>query len=154
MKFFIFFYILEVSLQQPHTMENTVPSSAQNIWYGFDMSSFPPNDIVDKTLSWLFMPIIFFALEKSCPSWSFSRNSLPSQWDNWISTYSNAFKEDFNDLLKFIEENYDTQEKDHLNIEAQEHIIHDRFSQNLDVIFASQELQEWALFQQQKQKRH
>lgn len=130
-------------------MDPSENATRPEIWYGFDMSCFPPRDIGDKTFSWIYMPIIFHALGKMCPlAWTFSNSSLPPQWNTWVQTYANAFLQDKEEVLKFIEDNFDSDLKDHLNSEAQEHLIHDRYSQNFDVVLVSQELQEWALIQQ------
>jgi hypothetical protein len=50
-----------------------------NMWYGHDMSTWPPSNIVDAatgeaaTLSWFYMPLILYALGVDCPRFTFHR---------------------------------------------------------------------------------
>ena len=74
------------------------------------------------------MPVIFAALGIICPSWTFPESNLPQQWHNWVSTFSTAFQSDQPAINEFLEENFDTASRDHLTADAQDHLIHDRYS--------------------------
>ena len=107
-------------------------------------------NIVGASLSWLYMPVIFAALGIICPSWTFPESNLPQQWHNWVSTFSTAFQSDQPAINEFLEENFDTASRDHLTADAQDHLIHDRYSHVPAVALAAQEMQEWAIEQQHR----
>ena len=96
------------------------------------------------------MPVIFAALGITCPAWTFPGTDLPQQWDNWVSTYSMAFETDQPAIDEFLEDNFDTASRDHLTADAQDHLIHDRYSHVPAVALVAQEMQEWAIEQQQR----
>jgi hypothetical protein len=108
-------------------------------------------NIIGATLSWLYMPIIFAALGMTCQAWTFPESDLPQQWDNWVSIYSTAFESDQPAVDEFLEDNFDTPGRDHLTADAQDHLIHDRYSHVPAVALAAQEMQEWAIEQQMHQ---
>ena len=96
------------------------------------------------------MPVIFAALGITCPAWTFPEIDLPQQWDNWVSTYSMAVETDQPAIDEFLEDNFDTASRDHLTAGAQDHLIHDRYSHVPAVALVAQEMQEWAIEQQQR----
>ena len=96
------------------------------------------------------MPVIFAALGIICPSWTFPESDLPQQWHNWVSTFSTAFQSDQPAINEFLEENFDTASRDHLTADAQDHLIHYRYSHVPAVALAAQEMQEWAIEQQHR----
>jgi hypothetical protein len=118
--------------------------------------SIKKNNDIAGAMPWLYMPVIFAALGMTCPAWTFPENDLPQQWDDWpiietrVSTYSTAFESDQPAIEEFLEDNFDTPSRDHLTVDAQDHLIHDHYSHVPAVALAAQEMQEWAIEQHER----
>ena len=63
-------------------------------WYSHDFTHFPPTNITGSTYSWLYMPLIYAALDlPRHPSWRFDAAELPEHWEDWVAEYRVAFRQ-------------------------------------------------------------
>ena len=142
-----FFYYSCSTISRPENtssanLSNTRPPS---MWCGFDMSNFPPLNFAGATMSWLYMPIIFMALGITCDKWTFPRSQLPRDWYKWVAAYQQAFQPEREEILQYVHDHFDTPEHDHIDADAQDDLIHDRFHHVHSVSLAAEEMQEWAI---------
>lgn len=93
----LYFTILDNSTipeAQQFVPPTTLLPRPTSMWCGFDMSNFPPSNFAGATMSWLYMPIIFEALGKTCEKWTFPLIQLPINWNQWVTAYHKAFQQD------------------------------------------------------------
>ena len=129
-------------------IDNQAPElvSSQNadLWSGFNMTSFSPANIVTGRRSWLYMPVIYGALWMWNSKWLFP---LPSCWDEWISTYQQAFFSD-HELNVFHYISHNLIGPDHLSDLSQQYHLFERYSTNEAVRSVSQQILNWAIQQE------
>lgn len=84
-----------MNIMDPPTVSSvealTTSNLSSDMLCGFDMSTFPPRNFANATMSWLYMPIIFYSLGLTCSKWSFPEAHLPPRWKNWVEAYQEAF---------------------------------------------------------------
>ncbi len=145
--YFTWLYDSTIPETQQYVPPTTLLPRPPSMWCGFDMSNFPPSNFAGATISWLYMPIIFEALGITCKKWTFPLIQLPINWNQWVTAYQEAFQQERQEIFEYVNNHYDTTDQDHIDADAQDYLIHDRYSHVPSVMEANQEMQEWAVQQ-------
>jgi len=86
-------------MQDPKQKSAETKQKKLTLWLGFNMSTFPPRNIIAlkpsqmPNRSWAFIPFLWeIAGLQRHPTWTFNASELPPNWPTWVIQYKEYFE--------------------------------------------------------------